>query len=55
MVAPGMNRNPRILHRFIELSTAGDNHVDNLRRPPKIPIFSSQAHNQSGSMGHFPG
>ena len=34
-----MNRNPWILHLFIELSTAGDNHVDNLRRPPKIISF----------------
>jgi hypothetical protein len=54
MVARGYNCSARILQRFIELSTAGDNRVDNLKRPPKIPIFSSQAHNRSGSLGIFP-
>jgi hypothetical protein len=55
MVAKEINRNQLILDVFTELSTGGDNHVDNSGRPPKIPIFSSQAHDRSGPSGQFPG
>ena len=48
------NHNPCILQRFIRLSTAGDNGVDNPGQPSVIPIFSSQAHNKSGFIGIFP-
>jgi hypothetical protein len=55
MVAMQVNRNSRMFKRFMQLSTAGDNGVDNLEQPPVIPIFSSQDTIDRGRSGYLPG
>jgi len=55
MVGGQVNRNLFMIQRLIKLSTAGDNRVDNLDRPPVIPIFSPSDTIDRGSSGYLPG